>query len=285
MGRGGVIQYDSNKTSVPISTATSQFDDELMKRNIVTAEQVYLAKGAKSLDEAQRLANERREERKEQPSQVYDVSSKRNKDDDNDDKEYDDLLDDDDDDDDEIDDDPFFARYRQERLSQLKQESADEVAKKQSRQQQNINMPTQIQREEWTTRVNQASHQNWVLVILWDDSSMRTPDILQDLERLQREREHSDAHYTQDDDDDDNDDDDNSYSEEAGGGHGHKSSQQRIEIVYIEYQQANPHWPSTRVPAIFAYRNGTKQHEWVTHQAGRFPTREQLQIMLLEWGI
>lgn len=272
MQGSGVIQYDANKTSHAIGTATTQFDDELMKRNIVTAEQVYLAKGAKSLEEAQRLANERREQRKPQAKYVYDISTKQDKeeeggtDDDND--EYDDLLDDDD-------DDAFFARYRQQRLAQLKQEGADQEAKRQGQQQQNF--PIRIQREEWTTRVNQASHLNWVLVCLWDDSSMRTQDILQDLVRLQQEREQSDVHQLIQDQEDDSDSED-----------GERRSQypsNRIEIVTIEYQQANPHWPSARVPAIFAYRNGIKQHEWVTNKAGKFPTREQLQIMLLEWGI
>lgn len=267
----GVIQYDANKTSHAVGTATTQFDDELMKRNIVTAEQVYLAKGAKSFEEAQRLANERREQQKPQTKHVYDISSNRDRggnDGSDDDNEYDDLLEDDN-------DDAFFARYRQQRLEQLKQESADKEAKQQSQQQRN--MPSRIQREEWTTRVNQASHAHWVLVILWDDSSMRTQDILQDLVRLQYEREQSDGYlYSQEKDGD---------SDSEDGGRQIQLASNRIEIVTIEYQQANPHWPSGRVPAIFAYRNGIKQHEWVTHQAGKFPTREQLQVMLLEWGI
>ena len=196
----GITNYDTSKPSHELTTATTEFDDELIRRGIVTTEQVMLAKGA-SPEEAVRLANEKKkkpiQQQQEQQQEVVETVNE---------KEEQEQDSDDDDDDDE-----FFARYRQERLEQLQHESST--------------IPN-ISRDEWTIHVNQASFSKWILVILWDDTSMRTQETLQDLQTLLRQ-----------------------YSEYFG-------------IVRIPYQEANPHWPKQRVPAIFAYRDGIKQHEY-----------------------
>ncbi|GAX29483.1 hypothetical protein FisN_16Hh074 [Fistulifera solaris] len=54
MEGSGVTNYATDKPSYAYSTATTEFDDALLQRDIVTPTQVFLAKGA-SLEEAQRL--------------------------------------------------------------------------------------------------------------------------------------------------------------------------------------------------------------------------------------
>lgn len=220
----GITNYDTSKPSHELTTATTEFDDELIRRGIVTTEQVMLAKGA-SPEEAVRLANEKKkkpiQQQQEQQQELVETVNEK--------EEQEQDSDDDDDDDDE-----FFARYRQERLEQLQHESST--------------IPN-ISRDEWTIHVNKASFSKWILVILWDDTSMRTQETLQDLQTLLRQ-----------------------YSEYFG-------------IVRIPYQEANPHWPKQRVPAIFAYRDGTKQHEYVTTIHGKFPTPAQLLNLLSDWDV
>jgi hypothetical protein len=235
----GTSNYASHKPSHELTTSTTQFDDELMKRGIVTMEQVMMAKGA-TPEEAQRLAEEKKNEGKSTTLPIYDVSSKGNRL--NDDDDDTDTDDDDDDEDYLLEDDELFSRYRQERMAQLDTADANNTSMSST-------VPKRITRDEWTTHVNEASSDKWVLVVLWDDTTMRTQDIMQDLSRILQE-----------------------YSS-------------WISIVTIPYQEANPHWPSTRVPAVFAYRNGTKQHEFVTQEQGKFPTPEQLIHLLNEWSI
>ena len=52
----GVTNYSLDKPSYGFSTATSEFDDALISRGVVTFEQAMIAKGA-SPEEARRLAN------------------------------------------------------------------------------------------------------------------------------------------------------------------------------------------------------------------------------------
>ena len=51
----GVTNYDAGKPSYGFSTATTEFDDALISRGVVTFEQAMIAKGA-SPNEARRLA-------------------------------------------------------------------------------------------------------------------------------------------------------------------------------------------------------------------------------------
>ena len=60
----GVTNFSADKPSHTITTATTEFDDALISRGIVTTEQVMLAKGA-SPEEAQRLAEEKRNQGKQ----------------------------------------------------------------------------------------------------------------------------------------------------------------------------------------------------------------------------
>ena len=58
-GGGNKISYSLDRPEYEYTTSTTQFDEELMKRDIITFEQAMMAKGA-SAEEAQRLAHVRK---------------------------------------------------------------------------------------------------------------------------------------------------------------------------------------------------------------------------------
>jgi hypothetical protein len=108
----GVTNFSVDKPSHALTPTTTEFDDALLQRGIVTMEQVMLAKGA-SPEEALRLARENKGEKEavlpeERAENTRDLHQNNEGDTDSDDL------------DDSFNDDDFFSRYRQERLAQLK---------------------------------------------------------------------------------------------------------------------------------------------------------------------
>ncbi len=146
----GVTNYSIDKPSHSYTTQTTQFDDALLSRNIITFEQAMMAKGA-SPEEAKRLAALKLQHEQEQnlaanSTACYNIdssSSHHEKD-----KEGDD-------------DAALLEEYRSKRLVQL--------------QHGNI-IP--ISRTDWSEQVNQSSHGQWVVVLLTSTSSAPnlTPD-------------------------------------------------------------------------------------------------------------
>jgi hypothetical protein len=107
----GVTNFSGDKPSYALSTQTTEFDDQLIQRGIVSREQVMMAKGA-SPEEAVRLAQENQGTSKEDPEEeTRKQQHQSNLQEENDDDSDLDMLEDGDDDD-------FFAKYRQERLAQ-----------------------------------------------------------------------------------------------------------------------------------------------------------------------
>ena len=189
-------------------------------------EQVMLAKGA-SPEEAIRLVQEKKAENEPKPGVTYSIRHG-----DEDDKGNADDGDGENDDDDN--DEEFMAKYRQERLAELKKE-------------QSINCRLDhISRSQWSEKVNEASKRCWVLVTMTDAPNQSK--IQQELHQVARQ-------------------------------------QSGFNLLTIDYTQAIPNWPPERVPTIFAYRNGIKQHEWIAPANGIFPTPTQLQELLLEWDV
>jgi hypothetical protein len=226
----GVTNYTVSKPSHALTTATTEFDDALIQRGIVTAEQVMLAKGA-SPEEAFRLARDKESATKPQ-SQDQDVAKpakvrQKNADDEEPPSDSDSFDDDE--------DDGFFERYRDERLAQLDAYSNNETVH-------------HISRDDWPYKVNEASQDKWVMVTLLD-SGIRRQEILQELNHFARQ-----------------------YSS-------------KISFVTIEAREAVPNWPAERVPAVFLYREGIKIKEWVAPTNGKFPSRDQLEQLLQQWGI
>lgn len=218
----GVTNFTADKPSHAYTTGTTEFDDALVSRGIVTTEQVMLAKGA-SPEEALRLTREK-EKKGRETTELQQSQESKDKDSDSDTDSFDDG------------DDEFFARYREERLAHLINTNSTTV--------------DHISRGDWSCRVNDASRDKWVLVTLLDFSlGNRRQEVLQELNHIARQ------HASQ------------------------------VSLVTIEATEAIPNWPSERVPAMFAYRDGIKQQEWITTQNGTFPTRGQLEHLLQKWNI
>lgn len=138
----GVTTYDINKPSHGFTTETSEFDDALLKRNIITFEQAMMAKGA-SHQEAQRLSQLRDSQQansnlktvdwRTQPESSINISGSENGSD-----AKDSVLD----------------EYRSRRLTQLQHGNL---------------IP--ISRTDWNEQVNESSHTQWVVILLTSQSS------------------------------------------------------------------------------------------------------------------
>ncbi len=133
----GVTNYSMDKPSYGFSTATTEFDDALMARGIVTFEQAMIAKGA-SPEEARRLAdmkfNSAEEEQEDQQSNH---------------NNHDEASDDD--------DEEFIRSYRQQRIKDL-QKDKNTIK---------YGDVMHISRSDWNREVNEASRDGtWVIVNL-----------------------------------------------------------------------------------------------------------------------
>ena len=163
MEGSGVTNYSTDKPSYAYSTATTEFDDALIKRGIVTHAQAMVGKGA-SQQEAHRLTKLKEEQRKaEQSNEVQHVSG-----------ESDDSFEDDDD---------FMDRYRKERLAQLKQTS------KERQEGRRFGQALSIDRTEWTREVNETSQQVWVVACLTSSDTERTGKMQEAVQVLAQEQE------------------------------------------------------------------------------------------------
>lgn len=139
----GVTNYSLDKPSYGFSTATSEFDDALISRGVVTFEQAMIAKGA-SPEEARRLANLKfnttEEERCDQVGKEHtdnDQIQEATSDDDNDEE--------------------FIRNYRQQRIKELKRNGNTKT----------FGDVLHISRPDWNREVNDASRNGtWVVVNL-----------------------------------------------------------------------------------------------------------------------
>jgi hypothetical protein len=218
----GVTNFD-NKPSHAITAATTEFDDALLQHGIVTEEQVMLAKGA-SVQEAARLAHEKRAELTGHHCENDDAKDTQQDDDDDDDSFVDEE------------DVEFLARYRRERLKEMQLPSVSTTVEL-------------ITRDQWKQKVNEASMENqWVMVTMIDGYCQDL--VRQELHQLAREY--------------------------------HQST---FNMVMIEATDAIPNWPLDRVPAVFVYQNGIKQHEWIANRRGEFPPKEVLAELFRQWGL
>jgi hypothetical protein len=285
-GGRGTINYDINKPTHSLTVSgTTEFDDELLRRQIVTPHQVFLAKGATPL-EAHRLATEWTQQKQQQPQQQKeeerhnsDISNSKKVNDNDDDKDDDESFLDDDDDDEE--DRLFIERYRQERLAELQKQQHHQPSLSSATTMTGATHGTtinHISRQEWTSRVNYPSHHCWVVVCLTekqhngacngdsggDSNSSRYHDrVVEELHRISREF--------------DKQSNDNEYYDSGGT--------TDMKLLTIYYRDAIPNWPTDHVPAMFAYRHGIKQHEWIASTRGEFPSRDLLEVLFRQWKI
>jgi hypothetical protein len=137
----GVTNYAGDKPSCAFSTATTEFDDALIQRGIVTFEQAMMAKGASS-EEAKRLSHVKQGE----AAVIEEYDSEEDSDDDHDD------------------DDEFLQRYRQVRLEELKTRQTKST----------FGEVIPITRPDWGREVNADSQKVWVVVVLTSHDVERT---------------------------------------------------------------------------------------------------------------
>ena len=166
----GVTNYDAGKPSYGFSTATTEFDDALISRGVVTFEQTMIAKGA-SPNEARRLA-----ELNENSKGGYENGDSSNSINQRGDGYDDDASASSGDENDE----QFIQKYRQMRINDMK---------KGRRQEYGDVIP--ISRPDWNREINEASRNGlWVVVNLTRSSTSlsRTHDEICDkIEGIVRE--------------------------------------------------------------------------------------------------
>lgn len=139
MNGPGVTNYDASEPSYGFSATTTQFDDELIRRGIVTKEQALMAKGM-TLEQARELLRSSGQTETMEPKVELDE-----------DEDEEDFL--------EEEDDEFMKEYREKRLASMMQPK---------------NEPRMIDRTEWVRYVNEASHRQWVVVCLTSSDTERT---------------------------------------------------------------------------------------------------------------
>jgi hypothetical protein len=155
----GITRYNG-ESSVDFTGNTTEFDDELIRRGIVTKRQALLAKGM-SAETADRLlaaaaaATGGGGNTTTAPIQPL----KKNNFEEGEEDDYDD------------DDDDFLREYRQRRLAELEQQ---QQKKSHQRGSPVFGEVVYIDRTEWKRHVNEASLQSWVVVCLTSSDVLRT---------------------------------------------------------------------------------------------------------------
>ncbi|KAL3776322.1 hypothetical protein HJC23_011647 [Cyclotella cryptica] len=219
----GVTNYSSDKPSYGFSTATTEFDDALISRGIVTFEQAMLAKGA-SPAEALRLT---KLHEKEQETSSRSHVSKKNVDGSLDEQlgERSDTVSDGSTD---GDDQEFISKYRQMRLKEMKHEETNPIHAKK------YGELIFIARSDWNREVNEASQDGqWVIVNLSRSSSCLS----------QRHDEMCDK------------------VQEIIVGLADRF--EGIKFVSIPSNSAIENWPAENLPTLFCYRFGKLQHQLI----------------------
>ena len=155
---------DRGAQSTPFTTRLTDFDDALIKRGICSREQCLLAKGMSEDQVLDTLVKEEVEiqtraaedtlrasllDRELHPEKVREAIAANATT-----KELDELEEDDD-----FCDDAFLAKYREQRISELKNKQKSKVHGE----------IIEIQRDQWTREINAASALSWVFVHLYED--------------------------------------------------------------------------------------------------------------------
>lgn len=265
-GGGNKISYSLDRPEYEYTTSTTQFDDELMKRDIITFEQAMMAKGA-SAAEAQRLAHVHRyggngggggasEELKggkRRAARRRLSGSDSSTDDDDEEDEYgrshkqEGGKIEENGNSDDGDDEEFLASYRKMRLRELQDKSryGDVI---------------HISRTDWTREVNEASRDGqWVVINLTRGSntatiSARHIDACEVVERATSELARRFPH---------------------------------VKFVSIAASAANENWPPHNLPTMFCYRDGRLQRQMVGVEefGGHGITTDRVEWRLAQLGV
>lgn len=159
----GVTNYSVDRPSFAFTTSTTEFDDALIRRNVVSKEDAIVAKGA-SREQARVLlagfdaktpSNERPTA---SPVSAAPATINGDGEDESDDEFDDDLLDDD-----------VLQRYRERRLDELQT-----IRVGQGHDSNCFGEVVFISRPDWTRHVNDSSVHGWVVVCLTSSDTERT---------------------------------------------------------------------------------------------------------------
>lgn len=266
-GGGNKISYGLDRPEYEYSTSTTQFDDELMRRDVITFEQAMMAKGA-SAAEARRLAsvhrcgdesgvgggetkNGKRIRAARRPASGSSGDTNEDDDDDDDDGR---LRDEEECNSSDAkgrvdDDDEFLASYRRMRLRELRSESRCPHGD-----------VRHISRPDWTREVNEASRDGtWVLVNLTRGSDAATVS-----------SRHVDACE---------------MVERAASDLAKRFP--RVKVVSIAASAANEDWPPYNLPTMFCYRDGRLQHQLIGVEefGGHGITTDRVEWRLAQLGV
>lgn len=227
MAGRGVTNYSTSKPSCAYSTSTTEFDDALLSRGIITFEQAMLAKGA-SPDEALRLTalnnNDKHKNNNNSNNNNNNCAEagtfhRKNGD-------IDDEQPSEDDDDSRKDDEQFLESYRKMRLSQFLENKERPKL---------FGQVIPINRTDWNREVNDASEDGtWVVIHLTAQNSSPASHPL-----------HLDICYLME----------NDIIPQLA----HKFT--HVKFVSIPSTSAIPNWPEENLPTIFCYRYGILQHQ------------------------
>jgi hypothetical protein len=165
----GVTNYQPGKTSYGYSARTTEFDDALIQRGIITQEQAIFSRGASS-EEAVRLTRLNNSTACDQESVDDNGNEHGNEKADGDDDDDDDYL---------LEDDEFLDRYRQQRLEELQEEKL-----KKKGENVEFGEVVLVARDEWNFHVNESSLKHWVVVCLTSSDTERTGRVEQAVRQL-----------------------------------------------------------------------------------------------------
>ncbi len=244
--------YSVDRPSFAFSTRTTEFDDALLSRNVITLEQAMVAKGA-SVEEAHRLAQLRRVDQQQNNNKADEGNGEKEED-----QREKKLKGEDDDEsnssfDDEDDDDDFIAKYRQQRLHELQQHQQKQNQKQIVR----FGTVVSIDRSDWIREVNEDSQITWVVVLLTANTNSTVSSS-------------SSSTSTEAD-----------ITTRPGRRLRHLTSPlpaidmalarlavrfPHIKFVQIPASDANPDWPRHLLPTIFLYRHGQMSHQLTAPQ-------------------
>ena len=238
----GVSNYNVDRPSNAFTTSTTQFDDILIEKNIISMEQAMMAKGA-SYEQAQQLVLSSTNHKHNNHHHFSSSSSPKSFQQSNNDN----GSSDNDDDEEEEEEDEWFEQYRAKRLQEFEKKELQTKPKKKI-----FGDVVWISRPDWNREVNEASMDGtWVLILLTTTQNHNVGGEQEIICRLIQEQ---------------------LYPKLA-------ILYPTIKFVCIPSHHAISNWPSKNLPTIFCYQNGSLSHQLIgIPQIFSFPKSDNIVI-------
>jgi len=203
---------------------TTEWEDILISKGVVSKEQVYLAKG---LDPRDFMEEYKQKVEIEEPEQKTPLETAKTI------EELDELED-------EFDDDRFFQDFREKRLAELKEQALRN----------RFGTVQEITKADWIKEVNEASAACWVIIHLYQTHVAECSVVDEAFLAL-------------------------------------SSKFRDVKFLKIRSNLAVENWPDSNLPAIFLYRNGSLQSQFigVKSMGGTNMTPDDLEWHLAQKGV